>query len=394
MQNQGGFEWGEQPVRQQFEVALDSCRTQQGEYVCVVDHVRRSGVPHLGRVLRRAHDLALHLDQSQAGMAESDEAIDRLGARSERRGTEQECMLQFSLGVIEKRLHQTRPTAETSEHCALADPGLGGETVHGDRVHPDRRHQFGRCVQEAAPVASGVAALGLLARDRKHEVGHLAHCTRLGNKVDRGPVQWYELIEHRLTRTRRNIAMSESHVLVLVGSLRADSVNKQIAQTASELAPEGSSVVVYDGLADIPFYNEDIDVDGQVPAAALDLRAAAEKATAFLLVTPEYNGTIPAVLKNAIDWLSRPYGAGAVQSKPVAVISASPSGNGAKWAHDDARKAVGIAGGKVLEDVTLTIGGTIDKFGSAHPRENTEVSAEIAGVIAELVKASDQLVAA
>lgn len=188
--------------------------------------------------------------------------------------------------------------------------------------------------------------------------------------------------------------MSDAHVLVLVGSLRADSVNKQIADTAASLTPEGSSAVVYDGLADVPFYNEDIDVDGKVPSSALELRAAAEKATAFLLVTPEYNGTIPAVLKNAIDWLSRPYGDGAVSKKPVAVISASPSGNGAKWAHDDARKAVGIAGGKVLEDVELTIGGTIDKFGTAHPRENAEVSAEIGAVVAELVKASDELVAA
>lgn len=188
--------------------------------------------------------------------------------------------------------------------------------------------------------------------------------------------------------------MSQAHVLILVGSLRADSVNKQIADTAAALTPEGSTAVVYSALAEVPFYNEDIDIKGKVPAAALDLRAAAEKATAFLLVTPEYNGTIPAVLKNAIDWLSRPYGAGAVSSKPVAVISASPSGNGAKWAHDDARKAVGIAGGKVLDDVELTIGGTIDKFGSAHPRENVEVSADISNVVAELVKASDELVSA
>lgn len=186
--------------------------------------------------------------------------------------------------------------------------------------------------------------------------------------------------------------MSQAHVLVLVGSLRADSVNKQIAETAASLTPESSTAVVYEALAEVPFYNEDIDVEGAVPAAALDLRAAAERATAVLLVTPEYNGTIPAVLKNAIDWLSRPYGASAVSNKPVAVISASPSGNGAKWAHDDARKAIGIAGGKVLEDVELSIGGTIDKFGSAHPRENAEVAAEIAGVVAKLVDASNDLV--
>ncbi|WP_072807367.1 NAD(P)H-dependent oxidoreductase [Rhodococcoides yunnanense] len=190
--------------------------------------------------------------------------------------------------------------------------------------------------------------------------------------------------------------MSQAHVLVLVGSLRADSVNKQIADTAASLAPEGSTALVYStaALAEVAFYNEDIDVDGKVPAAALALRAEAEKATAFLLVTPEYNGTIPAVLKNAIDWLSRPYGSGAVSSKPVAVISASPSGNGAKWAHDDARKAVGIAGGKVLKDVELAIGGTIDKFGTAHPSENSEVSAQISSVVAELVKASNELVSA
>ncbi len=188
--------------------------------------------------------------------------------------------------------------------------------------------------------------------------------------------------------------MSQAHVLVLVGSLRADSVNKQIAHTAAALVPEGVDALVYEGLADVPFYNEDLDVEGTVPAAALNLRAAAEGATAFLFVTPEYNGTIPAVLKNAIDWLSRPYGVGAVQGKPVAVISASPSGNGAKWAHDDTRKSVGIAGGKVLEDVVLTIGGTMDKFGSAHPRENAEVSAQIFAVVAELVKASHELVGA
>lgn len=188
--------------------------------------------------------------------------------------------------------------------------------------------------------------------------------------------------------------MAQPQILVLVGSLRADSVSKQIAQTAVERAPESATASVFDGLADVPFYNEDIDVDGQVPAAAQELRTAAESADAFLLVTPEYNGTMPAVLKNAIDWLSRPYGAGAVHSKPVAVISASPSGNGAKWAHDDARKAVGIAGGKVLDDVELSIGGTIDKFGSAHPRENAEVSAEVAKVVAELVDASTELVSA
>jgi NAD(P)H-dependent FMN reductase len=185
--------------------------------------------------------------------------------------------------------------------------------------------------------------------------------------------------------------MSQTNVLVLVGSLRAASVNRQLAETATAVAPAGAEVTVFDGLGDVPFYNEDIDVAGSIPAVEA-LREAAGRADALLLLTPEYNGTIPAVLKNAIDWISRPYGTGAVKDKPVAVISASPSGNGAQWAHEDTRKAVRIAGGKVLEDVTLAIGGTIDKFGDRHPRENAEVAQQVAGVVASLVDATKELV--
>ncbi|MGC0364712.1 NAD(P)H-dependent FMN reductase [Rhodococcus sp. 27YEA15] len=186
--------------------------------------------------------------------------------------------------------------------------------------------------------------------------------------------------------------MSQTNVLVLVGSLRAASVNRQIAEAALSVAPEGAALTIFEGLADVPFYNEDIDVaDANIPAVEA-LRAAAGSADAFLLVTPEYNGTIPAVLKNAIDWISRPYGAGAVSGKPVVVISASPSGNGAKWAHEDTTKSVGVAGGKVLADSALVVGSTFDKFGTAHPRENAEVLAQVSKVVADLVDATKELV--
>ncbi|CAM3231055.1 NAD(P)H-dependent oxidoreductase [Prescottella defluvii] len=184
--------------------------------------------------------------------------------------------------------------------------------------------------------------------------------------------------------------MSQTRVLTLVGSLRAGSVNRQVAETAAAVAPEGVELSIYEGLGELPFYNEDVDLPGATIAGVDELRAAAAAADAVLLVTPEYNGTVPAVLKNAIDWLSRPYGAGAVSNKPVAVISASPSPNAAKWAHDDARKALGIAGGKVLE-AELSIGGTIQKFGELHPRENAEVAQQVAGVVAALVDASAEL---
>ncbi|CAM5723869.1 NADPH-dependent FMN reductase [Streptomyces hirsutus] len=173
-------------------------------------------------------------------------------------------------------------------------------------------------------------------------------------------------------------------ILALVGSLRAGSHNRQLAEAAVKLAPEGSEVVVHEGLAEIPFYNEDIDVEGTVPAAAVQLREAASGADALLLFSPEYNGTIPAVLKNAIDWLSRPFGAAALSDKPVAVIGTAYGQYGGVWAQDEARKALGIAGGKVSEDIKLSIPGSVTRFAELHPADDTEVAEQLTEVIARL----------
>ncbi|WP_328875588.1 NAD(P)H-dependent oxidoreductase [Streptomyces sp. NBC_00287] len=173
-------------------------------------------------------------------------------------------------------------------------------------------------------------------------------------------------------------------ILALVGSLRTGSHNRQLAETAVKLAPEGAEVELFEGLAEIPFYNEDIDVEGSVPAPAAKLREAAQSADAFLLFSPEYNGTIPAVLKNAIDWLSRPYGAGAFGGKPVAVVGTAFGQYGGVWAQDEARKAVGIAGGKVLEDVKLSIPGSVTRFAETHPADDAEVAAQLTEVIARV----------
>ncbi|MGN9758167.1 NAD(P)H-dependent oxidoreductase [Streptomyces sp. SD31] len=173
-------------------------------------------------------------------------------------------------------------------------------------------------------------------------------------------------------------------ILALVGSLRAGSHNRQLAEAAVKLAPEGAEVVLFEGLADIPFYNEDIDVEGSVPAAAAKLREAAQASDGFLLFSPEYNGTIPAVLKNAIDWLSRPYGAGAFGGKPVAVVGTAFGQYGGVWAQDETRKSVGIAGGKVLEDVKLAIPGSLTRFAETHPADDAEVAAQLTEVIARV----------
>ncbi|MDQ0717979.1 NAD(P)H-dependent oxidoreductase [Streptomyces luteogriseus] len=173
-------------------------------------------------------------------------------------------------------------------------------------------------------------------------------------------------------------------ILALVGSLRAGSHNRQLAEAAVKLAPEGAEVNLFEGLAEIPFYNEDIDVEGSVPAAAARLREAANTADGLILFTPEYNGTIPAVLKNAIDWLSRPYGAGALSGKPVAVVGTAFGQYGGVWAHDETRKSVGVAGGKVLEDVKLSIPGSMTRFAETHPADDAEVAEQLTEVIARL----------
>ncbi|KWX20370.1 MULTISPECIES: NADPH-dependent FMN reductase [Mycolicibacterium] len=175
--------------------------------------------------------------------------------------------------------------------------------------------------------------------------------------------------------------MADIKVLVLVGSLRAASINRQLAELAVETAPDGVDLRIFDRLAELPFYNEDIDTqDVAEPVAAL--REAAAGADAALVVTPEYNGTIPAVLKNAIDWLSRPYGNGALKEKPVAVIGAALGQYGGVWAHDETRKSLGIAGPRVVEDLKLSIPAKV--FDGKHPRENAEVAANLRDVVGKL----------
>ena len=110
---------------------------------------------------------------------------------------------------------------------------------------------------------------------------------------------------------------------------------------------------IVDGLAEMPFYNEDLDGEN-VPARPPRLRDKVAAADRVLAVTPEYNGTMPAVLNNAIDWLSRPFGTGAIQGKPFGVVGATPTPYGGKWAHADAARSAGIAGAVVVEDVAVS----------------------------------------
>ena len=180
---------------------------------------------------------------------------------------------------------------------------------------------------------------------------------------------------------------SNIEILALVGSLRAASINRQIAELAAQVAPDGVTVTVFEGLGELPFYNEEIDdaVNDAVehaPGPVAALRAAAADADAALVVTPEYNGSIPAVVKNAIDWLSRPFGNGALKDKPLAVIGGSFGQYGGVWAHDETRKSFGIAGARVIDAIKLSV--PFKTLEGKAPAENAELSANVRDVVGKL----------
>jgi chromate reductase len=138
-------------------------------------------------------------------------------------------------------------------------------------------------------------------------------------------------------------------ILAISGSLRDASYNTALARAAVDEAPEGVGIVLYEELRHIVPY--DADLDGEdAPEPVRDLRSRIEEADALLFVTPEYNGSVPGVLKNAVDWASRPpHGGAALWGKTAAVAGASTGQYGALWAQQDLRRILGIAGARVIE---------------------------------------------
>jgi chromate reductase len=172
-------------------------------------------------------------------------------------------------------------------------------------------------------------------------------------------------------------------ILGLSGSLRRGSHNTSLLQAAATVLPPGVELEVYDGLRDLPHYDSDIDVE-PVPEAVARLRAAIEDADGVLIATPEYNGSIPGVLKNALDWASRPFPDNALKGRPVAVVGASTGLFGAVWAQAEVRKVLGVIGADVL-DGELPVGQAATAFdgdGRLAEPELGDALAELVGVLA------------
>jgi chromate reductase len=116
-------------------------------------------------------------------------------------------------------------------------------------------------------------------------------------------------------------------VLGIAGSLRAGSFNRGLIRAAAELAPAGMEVHLFERFAEIPLFNEDVEAKGD-PEPVVAFKTAIRAADALLIATPEYNYSIPGVLKNAIDWASRPAANSVLAGKPAAIVGATPGPQG------------------------------------------------------------------
>ena len=169
-------------------------------------------------------------------------------------------------------------------------------------------------------------------------------------------------------------------LLTISGSLRAASHNTALLRAAAELAPDGVEVEMFEGLDRLPHYNEDDDTDDPHDEVHR-LREQIADADVVLISTPEYNGSMPGHLKNAIDWASRPFGPGSsLWGKPVAVIGASVTDYGAVWAQDHLRKSLGLAGARVLE-LELAVPKAPDRFGPGGELTDPETREHLAEVL-------------
>jgi len=177
------------------------------------------------------------------------------------------------------------------------------------------------------------------------------------------------------------------NVLAISGSLRAESYNTALARAAAELAPDGVVVELYDGLASLPSYDQDLDEgEAETPVSVLDLRERIEAADAIFIVTPEYNGSIPGVLKNAIDWASARHRGSSLQNKTVAIAGVTTGQYGAIWAQQDLRKVLGICGARVIAG-ELPVSGAVTRFDEsgelADPMVAERLRAHLAALVAE-----------
>jgi chromate reductase len=171
-------------------------------------------------------------------------------------------------------------------------------------------------------------------------------------------------------------------ILGISGSLRRDSYNTALPRHAGELfEAEGVQFMLYTGLRDIPPFDEDQEINASEPVERL--RAAIARADGVFFVTPEYNSSIPGVLKNALDWVSRPIATNTMRNKPVSVIGASTGGFGAVWSQAELRKVLGAMGARVV-DGEVAVGHAVDRFDSLGRLNDPNLEEQVREVVRQL----------
>ena len=167
-------------------------------------------------------------------------------------------------------------------------------------------------------------------------------------------------------------------ILALAGSLRRASFNRGLVRAAIEVAPAGIVVTTFE-LRPVPLYDGDLEEAG-VPQAVVDLKAAIAAADGVLLCSPENNASVPAVLKNAIDWASRPQGV--IQGKPIALAGATPGGFGTMRAQIAWRQTLANLRVPLLPSPSLLVSGADDKFDADGNLTDAKTRADIEALLA------------
>ena len=171
-------------------------------------------------------------------------------------------------------------------------------------------------------------------------------------------------------------------IVGIAGSLRRASWNRGLLRAAVEGRPDGIEIVTLD-LDLVPPYNQDIEDEGD-PSSVIALKDVIGLADALLIATPEYNNGMPGVLKNAIDWASRPAAASVLRDKPVVVMGVSPGAGAAARAQQQVREAVVYTGGCVLPEPELLVGAAIGKFDDAGNVIDPELRAQVVNMVTGL----------
>ena len=148
-------------------------------------------------------------------------------------------------------------------------------------------------------------------------------------------------------------------IVVLVGSLRKESFNRKMAKALGELAPAALKLEIVE-IGQLPLYNQDLDADP--PAAWREFRTRIKNADGVIFVTPEYNRSVPAVLKNAIDVGSRPYGQSVWDKKPAGIISVAPGAIGGFGANHHLRQSLVFLNMPAMQQPEAYVGGADKLF--------------------------------